>query len=80
MIERWRMLSDREREIVIRCIVEQDKLEAVAEHFGVSRTSIVLAIQGIYRVLGVRNQLDLALELGKNWDEIERMKKEGATR
>lgn len=47
------------------------KLEAIAQELGLSRSRIVQVLVTIYRLLNVSGQMQLALELGKEWKTVE---------
>jgi DNA-binding CsgD family transcriptional regulator len=67
---RWEYLTVKEKRVAFAMVVEGMKYEAMAQKFGVSRSTIKQTVGAIYRVLGVADSVELAFEMGKIWSTI----------
>lgn len=70
MIERWKILTDRQKQMVLWVVLDQKKYTAIAGDLNISRTRVVQMFFAIYALLDVRDQIELAFEVGKHWNEI----------
>lgn len=70
-MNRWALLSPREKKIVWHIVVLGEKRYTVARNLGVSRTRVCQSMEIMYRVLDVRDVMALGLFVGMNYHEIE---------
>jgi hypothetical protein len=70
-MDRWNLLKPREKEIVWRYVVLSEKRYTVGRNLGISRTRITELLVPVYRVLGIRDVVELALFVGRNYEQIE---------
>lgn len=70
-MNRWQMLNAREKEVVWRYVVLGEKRYTVGRNCGISRTRICQLMEPIYRMLGVRDVIELAFFVGRNYERIE---------
>ena len=69
MAFRWNDLTVKEREIARLVGKGELKYHAIAQKIGLSRRGLINVTQVIYRILGVENQVQLALLLGRHYNE-----------
>ena len=69
---RWELLDKREKQVALLYIEKNMKADAICHELGIERTRIFQILGGIYRVLGVADQVELAFEMGKHYKDIKR--------
>ena len=67
---RWDDLNPREQEIVRLICLGNEKHESIAADLGISRTRIFQVTNVIYRIMGVENNVQLALLVGQHYNEV----------
>lgn len=67
----WGLLRQRDKEIVWRHVVLGEKWFAVGQNLRISKTRVGQIVEHIYRILGVQNDLELALLVGRNYAQVE---------
>lgn len=70
MIERWHILTERQKQIALGLVLDQKKYTTLADEIHISRSRMTQVVFAVYALLGVRDQVELAFELGKHWKEI----------
>jgi DNA-binding CsgD family transcriptional regulator len=66
---RWNDLNDREKRAAM--LAAEGKKDAyIASELGVSETRVTQILTIVYRIIGVGNRIELALGIGKHWEEI----------
>lgn len=71
MIDRWSCLKPRERAVIWRYVVLGEKRYTVGKNLGISKTRVAEHLHSIYRLLGVRDSIELAFLVGRNYEQIE---------
>jgi DNA-binding CsgD family transcriptional regulator len=69
-MNRWDSLTEREKVIVRAVVIENKKSLAVACDLGISERRVKDLIGTIYRLLELRDRVDLALWVGQNYDLV----------
>lgn len=68
---RWELLKSRERAIVWRYVVLGEKRYTVGQNLGLSLSRVAQHLDNIYRVIGVKDSIELAFFVGRNYEQIE---------
>lgn len=67
---RWKELTARQKRIALLAIEGKLNRFGIGRELGVSRSAVVLQLGKIYRLLGVRDVIELAFEMGRHWDDM----------
>jgi hypothetical protein len=70
-MDRWNLLKPREKKILWHIVVLGEKRFTVAANIGLSRAMICNTMGTLYRLLGVRDYVELAFLMGRNYESIE---------
>lgn len=71
-MSRWELLNREEKEIVWHYVVLLEKRFAIGRNIrGVNERRVATMLYPIYRILGVSNVIELALFVGKNYEQVE---------
>lgn len=68
---RWELLKPREKEIIWHYIVLGEKRYTVGKNIGISLSRVREVLSPIYRILGVRDAIDLGFFVGRNYEQVE---------
>lgn len=70
-MNRWDMLKPREKLLIWRYIVLGEKRFTAAINVGLSLSRTAQLLDATFRVLGVRDAIELALFIGRNYEQVE---------
>jgi DNA-binding CsgD family transcriptional regulator len=67
---RWGLLSEKQKEVARLAVKGEMKLDSIGEKVGWGRSYINDQMRGIYILLGAGNIVQLALLVGRHYDEV----------
>jgi DNA-binding NarL/FixJ family response regulator len=73
---RWNELTARQQQIALAVVLDfNTKQKLIGERFGICHMTVNHHLRLVYAVLGIRNKMELAFELGRHWNEISKEKR-----
>jgi len=70
---RWNELTSRQKQVALLAVEGKLNRFGIGRELGISLSGVMFHLQEIYKTLGIRyGRVELAFEIGRHWEEIEK--------